>query len=137
MKHWTYPLIGLPWEPLADGPHSFYCWGLVRYVAKLRLGLDMPMVQVGGEHNVPAIKQAAREGGWRQVEGEQLENDIVMMASATGRHVGYMVAVDTRLMLLHCNGRMTQRGPVGNVMLQQLRHVACDGYGQFETWRRA
>jgi len=71
------------------------------------------------------------------VEGDQVENDIVMMVGATGRHVGYVVDVASRLLLLHCNGRMTERGPVGGVMLQPLRDVACDGYGQFEIWRRA
>ncbi|MEO8153555.1 MAG: hypothetical protein ABI605_10835 [Rhizobacter sp.] len=136
MKHWAYHLVGLPWAPGAEGPQAFDCWGLVRFAVRLKLGIEMPVVQVGGEHNVAAIAQAAQAGGWRLVDAAPSEDDIVLMRSVAGRHVGFMASAAGRLLLLHSNGRLTAKGPCGGVMLQQLRDVACDGYGSFETWRR-
>lgn len=140
-KHWAAPLIGLPWEPGAQGPNAFDCWGLVRHVFRIRYGIDMPQVQVGDfaeGDNVAALKRAAAVSGWKRIEaGAPQDGDVVLMQGPVGRHVGVMIASIRGLRLLHADGHMTARGPVGSVVAVPLDDAKAGGYGQVEIWRLA
>lgn len=141
MKHWATHLIGLPWKPGAEGPRAFDCWGLVRYVFRLRFGIEMPDVQRGDfvETNAGAIFEAATVSGWRHVpDAEPEADDIILMRREVDgkRHVGVMIASSQGLRLLHSDGHLTSRGPVGSVVSVPLKTATEDGYGDFEVWRK-
>jgi hypothetical protein len=127
MTHWAASLIGMPWVPPA------HCWWVVCEFFRRRHDIVMP----GHAAGVPALLEAARRSGWRRAEGPPQEDDIVMLSGAGGRHVGVMVVIDERLLLLHSNGHMTPRGPVGGVVLQSLQEAASGGYGDIELWRKS
>ena len=130
--HWAADLIGLPWEVGAQGPDAYNCFGLVREAVRRALGVEMPLVDVedGSADNVQAIKRAADAGGWRLVGGlAPAEHDIVLMHGPDGRHVGFMVRADGRLLLLH-----SMEG--AGVVAQPLHDVAAAGFQGFEVWRR-
>lgn len=125
--HWASPLVGEPWTPQRN------CWWLVREVFRRRHGLSMPEHAAG----VPALLEAARGNGWARAEGEPRPDDVVVMAGPTGRHVGVLVEANGGMLLMHSNGHMTDRGPVGAVVLQSLQDAASGGYEDFELWRKS
>src|SRR6185369_1666488 len=132
-KHWAAGLIGRPWTPDEN------CWWLVRHVFRTRYGVEMPDIVVrefGEAENVAAIKRAASASGWRPADGEPRDGDVVLMrGSLLGkRHVGVMIDTSQGLRLLHSDGFMTARGPVGSVAAQPLRDVLASGYGEVELW---
>lgn len=149
MSHWAKDLIGRPWAPDGEGPASFSCWGLVRWVFRERYDIDMPPIKVGdfseGE-NVTAIKRAVTASGWKPHEGEPQDGDIVLMHGPKGRHVGVMVRMSRGLVLLHSSGCMTVKPrtlggdsrlpvPVGSVVAEPLAHALASGYSDVELWR--
>ena len=133
-EHWAAPLIGRPWQSLAEGPEAFDCRGLVRCVFREQRGMDVRALVPEIAHDARAILTAAAEQGWRSV-GRGLkalpqEWDIVTMTSADGPHVGVMIRADGPLLLLHCVG-----GRVGQVICQTPSQAAAQGFGRFEFWR--
>jgi cell wall-associated NlpC family hydrolase len=141
MSHWAAELIGRPWKPVAYGPDAFFCWGLVHYVFRTRLDIELPMVAVGEtlENNYQAIKRVQTDAGWRPCEGEpDQEFDIVLMWGPHGRHVGVMIQMSTGLVLLHAEGYLDDKlRPHGDVRAQRIRDLPRYGYSQIEIWRRA
>lgn len=134
--HWAAELIGRPYRRGAHGPDEFDCWGLVRFVFETVHHITMPVIEVGQGaaetiDNVIAIKRAAEVSGWRP-SGETVPavNDIVLMNSIEGRHVGVMVQANGVLLLLHCMERV-------GVCVQPLHDLACSGFHGFVFWRRA
>jgi cell wall-associated NlpC family hydrolase len=114
--HWASDYIGHPWTPETN------CWWLVRDAVKKRLGIDMP------EAPTDAIKS-----GWQKVD-EPRDGDILLCRDAfKRRHVG-MVIESNGLRLLHNDGHMTERGPVGSVQAPKLRDVEVS---DVEFWRPA
>lgn len=100
--------VGRPYQPGADGPSAFSCWGLVRHVFLSQLGIDMPMVSVHTEdaadaENVGAIKKAARVSGMRPMPAgtEPQAMDIVLMSRPGTLHCGVAVMANSRLHVLH------------------------------------
>ena len=134
MKHWALDLIGKPWREGACGPDAFNCWGLVQHVFLERLGIEMPQVdvtQADTPENAAAIRRASEVSGWRPSgDAAPKEDDIVLMMSPTGRHVGVMVRANGRLGLLH-----SLEG-VG-VCFQRLEDLPAHGFCRVEFWRRA
>jgi hypothetical protein len=135
--HWAAHLVGEPWTPERN------CWWLVCEFFRLRCGLAMPHVSVGdlSDHaldNVAAIKRTASSSGWRRIEGEPREDDVLVMTSPFHRrHVGVVVFADGALRMLHNEGRDTSRGPVGCVVAQPIEDALRDVCGPVEIWRRA
>lgn len=135
MTHWAAPLIGLPYRRGACGPDEFFCWGLVRWVFENIHGIQMPMVAIGQvedgtSDNVAAIKRAARVSGWRPSHTKcPEEDDIVIMTSIDGTHVGVMVRANGGLFLLHALEGV-------GVCLQSLPDLALLGFRDFNFWRR-
>lgn len=126
MKHWAYDLIGEPWTPRRN------CWWLVSECIRRRHSVEMPNALAGE----PALWAAAFGSGWRRVRGDTHEDDVVLMRGINGRHVGYITQLGPRLVVLHSNGRHGPWGPTGSVVVQSLHEVACDGYEEFELWRK-
>jgi cell wall-associated NlpC family hydrolase len=137
-KHWAYSLIGKPWAPGGTGPDSYDCWNLVRHVFATRYSIDMPEVR-GGDfgiiENVAALKHAAEVSGWRPADGEPRDGDIVLMVGPEGRHVGVMIETAKGPRLLHADGHMGTKGPVGSVVAVPLADAIAGGYSEVELWR--
>lgn len=128
-RHWAADLVGRAWTP------DYRCWDLVREVFLVRYGIEMPIVAVGEEGNESSILRASRVSGWVRAEGPAREGDIVLMDRAEGRHVGCMIDVRGRPMLLHNSGTMGADGrPRGGVICQPLADAA--GGRPVELWRR-
>jgi len=121
--HWAFELIGKPWAPDARGPDAFDCVGLVAWCMRARLGVDMP-----------SLAEVADGVKWHRVDGPWRENDVVLMQGAEGRHIGYVVDAG-RLGVLHAEGHLTARGPVGSVVFQTFEQATSGGYHRFELWR--
>lgn len=133
--HWATDLIGVPYGAGAAGPDAFDCWGLVRYVFRTVHGIDMPVVSVGrvgdeSADNVAAIKRAAEVSGWKPSSAtDAAENDIVLMNSPLGRHVGVMVRANGALLFLHAIEGL-------GVCVQPLADLSRMGFTGFTFWRR-
>lgn len=95
MRHWAASLIGRAWSPQRS------CWELVRHVYATRYGIKLPMVVIGSNDNLAALKQTIRIAGLKQVDEAPGEGDIIVMRSTTGLHAGVVIAVDGKLRLLH------------------------------------
>lgn len=137
--HWAAPLIGRPWEPGAEGPDAFDCWGLVRFVFRTQYGIEMPPVSVGVEGNVGAIKRAAEVSGWRLASAPAQAGDILLLrAPGKRRHVALVIDIGRRLAVLHANGYLQRDGrAVGCVERQSLGDLLAGGYRDPEFWRCA
>ena len=133
--HWAAELIGKPYQLGAQGPDAFDCWGLVRYAFEHAHGIVMPVIEVGrGDDptldNVLAIKRAAAVSGWKPcADRAPAENDIVLMNSIGGKHVGTMVRANGALLLLHAVERV-------GVCAQPLVDLQRTGFHGFVFWRR-
>lgn len=129
--HWAAHLIGRRWSP------EFRCWDLVREVFVIRYGVRMPIVAIGEEGNAAVIREASAVSGWVRANAPPIDGDIVLMQGPVGRHVGVMIAVGPRLLLLHNAGNMGADGvPRGAVIAQTLRDASAFGYHSFEFWRK-
>lgn len=128
MKHWASDLVGLRWTP------EFNCWQLVRRVFLERFCIAMPEHAAG----VLRLTTAAHESGWRPAAAPARADDIVLMRTLSKRrHVGVIVSVNRRTMVLHNDGCMMAAGPVGQVVLTSLAALREQGCRDFEFWRRA
>lgn len=131
-------LIGRPYARGAGGPEAFDCWGLVRFYFRAFRGIEFPEIFVRQAEqrlaNQQAIGEIAREVGWRPVDGSPRPraDDIVVLRSNVGRHVGVMVRDGSRVHLLHCEG--TAENPLPGVLFEPLEQVL-SRYTQPETWR--
>lgn len=132
MTHWAASLIGTPWT------EEHNCWWLVRHVFETQYGIRMPHIEVGERENNDAIHKAANVTGFRQFPGsDPVAGDIVLMRGPKGkRHVGVMIETLHGPRLLHSEGHMSERGPVGSVVAQPLRALVQEGYTNFEPWRK-
>lgn len=134
-EHWAKSLVGIPWTP----EHN--CWWLVRHVFETHYGVTMPNIQVGelrDVDNLAAIQEAAKATGFRPFpETPPQPGDIVLMRGPLGeRHVGVMIETNKGPRMLHSEGHMSLRGPIGSVVAQPLRDLVREGYTNFEPWRR-
>lgn len=136
--HWASQYVGKPWRKHARGPQEYDCWGLVQQLARRRLGVAMPDMQVGQQLNREAIFEAVRDIGWRKLEVGEVPraDDVLLMRNRAGdRHCGYMVQDGTKLRVLHADGHQTPSGPVGAVVSQTIEQAIAGGYREHEFWR--
>jgi cell wall-associated NlpC family hydrolase len=139
-SHWAASLVGRPWAPGAEGPDSFDCWGLVRYVFRARHGIVMPAVAIDSdseEVNVRAIKRASQVSGWRLVLGDPAPDDILLLRGFDGRrHVGIVIEAERRLRLLHANGSRLASGRCSGAVETPALADALLSFRSPESWRR-
>lgn len=64
--------VGRPYEPGAQGPDAFDCWGLFRWVQRAHFGRDVPLIVAADHEDGDALAalflQHAESGRWRRVE---------------------------------------------------------------------
>lgn len=68
-------LLSATYQPGAEGPTSFDCFGLTRYVQRLFFGRELP------------LDRAADRARWARVD-MPLDGDIVLMGSSGDQHIG-------------------------------------------------
>lgn len=121
--HWAAHYIGRPWTP------EFNCLGLVREVFAIRHDMAMP-------DEATEFLERAYCAGWRRVETHARVDDVVLMDTLNGKHIGVMIEANSRLGVLHNDGHLTERGPVGHVSFTTLATLLETGASGFEFWRR-
>jgi cell wall-associated NlpC family hydrolase len=126
MNHWAAHYVGKDWDPRADGPDAFSCWGLVRSFYRTEHGIALPFVAVGqaDENNVRAIKQAAQVSGRRRVDRHPRDGDIVVLPLPLEVHAGLVALANGKLCLLESSR--------GRGVTLTTWHEAVQG--QFELW---
>jgi len=104
MKHWAVDYIGKPWVKDAEGPDSFNCWSMVRFIYREQLGVDLPVVDVDAL-NLLAVARAFRDseayGDWAKVDQPQDFDGVAMSHAKDPHHVGIWLDVDGGG-VLHC-----------------------------------
>lgn len=133
MTHWAEQYIGLPWEPGAQGPDAFNCWGLVRHVQLQHFGRELPLIGVD-EQDIQAVNAAfsthAEFSRWQQV-GAPVEGDCVISKGAPDKpdHVGIYVEAG--------GGRILQSVCGAGVIAAPMRAMRMLGWQHIEYWRFA
>lgn len=136
MSHWALPLIGKRWEAGADGPDTFDCWGLVRYVQRQQRGLILPPLNIGQiqtDEQVKGLYDLVRRSQWfdQPPGAPEREFDIVLTRSREGPHVGVVIEVDRQLRVLHAIGNPEKPGTVIHSEMSALR----EHWGRVKLWR--
>lgn len=130
--HWAFPLIGKPYQLGAQGPDAFDCWGLVRWAFVNHLGVpDMPAIDVGSTQNLLAIRHAAGVSGWHPIADKKPKvNDVALMDSIDGKHVGIVARANGGLGLVHAY----ELAGVTFTALNDLKYL---GFKNFSYWRKS
>lgn len=137
-KHWAAFLVGKEYSDgtngkSTDGPDTFNCWGLVRWVFINVFGIAMPVISVGAsaESRADAIRQVEDASGWRPcLDSLPRDRDILLMWSDSGRHVG---------LALHVNGGMHMLHAIEGtgVILTPFHELWALGMRDVTLWRKA
>lgn len=95
--HWALQYLGMPWVSGHDGPDSFDCWGLVRYIQKQHFNRHVSAIAVDAE-NIHAVVQEftgnAELARWRKVV-HPVEGDCLLLSqNKQPTHVGIWLDVD-------------------------------------------
>lgn len=95
--HWAFNYLGLPWVSGHEGPTSFDCWGLVRYVQKQHYGRDLSSIHVDAD-NVRAVVHAFNgndeRNRWHKVDAPKDGDCLLLSQSEEPTHVGVWLDVD-------------------------------------------
>jgi len=107
-EHWINGLIGKPWESGKDGPFSFDCWGLCRFVQWEHYDRILPMVNVEAINLREVVKNIGghpERARWYQVERPVDGGLVEMWRSENPDHIGIWVDVEGGG-VLHCLQRL-------------------------------
>jgi len=104
--HWATKYIGRPWVKDGDGPDEFNCGGLVRYLYRERLGIEVPTVDVDALSLLSVAKLLKdKDGGlhkdWVKVEAPKDMDAVELSHAKDPHHVGLWLDVDGGG-VLHC-----------------------------------
>ncbi len=129
-EHWAkqYIITHRPWVNGAQGPDSFDCWGLVRYVYKHHFNIILPTFDIDA-NCLKAVALAIADGQqhWQQVESPK-DGDVVLLAHAKyPSHIGIWLDVD-RGGVLHCVRK-------AGVVFSDLIKLRLSGWGHIEYYR--
>lgn len=96
-------LLGRPYERGGQGPDTFDCYGLARYLQRELWGLDMPAFYMPGEAGrftiAGAISAHPERKNWIEVARPK-DGDLVSMAKQNlGYHIGQYVALEGGLIV--------------------------------------
>jgi cell wall-associated NlpC family hydrolase len=131
-EHFATQYIGRPWRAGARGPNSFDCWGLVWYIYKTHLGVDLPNFRGLDPVSDPLlcakkINDQAHGPDWSPLPKPE-DMCVVAMGIRYLTHVGLYLAVDNGL-ILHCTYRQ-------QVVAESPRQIAVAfRFGRMEHYR--
>jgi len=95
--HWAINYLGMPWHSGHEGPHSFDCWGLVRYVQKQHFNLDVPSIIVDANDIRSVVKEFCTSNErlrWHAVTNMREGDCLLMSQSKEPTHVGVWIDAD-------------------------------------------
>lgn len=108
-------LIGKPWVAGSDGPDEFDCWGLLAWVYRQHLGIELnrpPGLDVHQIRSAAAeILKAQAERLWIDVKRPEPFDAVGMGHGHMITHVGVWLPIDAGT-VLHCSR------PQGGVVMQ-------------------
>lgn len=144
-QHWCSAHIGKPWALGHEGPASFDCWGLARYVQQAHYSRALPQLQVASTNppdgQIRALLGLMRRGGWEMLQDWKTmrDGDLLRMQGQAGPHIGVAVMVGPYpVTVLHCLGAVDVEGRShGAVERAETRQLVSEGFGQFQAWRWA
>lgn len=103
MAHWATQYIGKKWVPCGRGPDEFDCWGLVWWVNRMHLGIELPEYPNIDPALHLTVAQKINEGAaqpeWTQ-EATPLDGYTVALSrNRIYHHVGIYAGVDGGLVI--------------------------------------
>jgi len=95
--HWAIEYLGKPWQSGKDGPDTFDCWGLVRYVQRRHFNLELPEIRVDADNlsaTVQAFSSHAERQRWSAVIAPNEGDCLLLSQHKAPTHVGVWLDVD-------------------------------------------
>jgi len=93
------------YQPGAEGPDTYDCWGLVRAVEREHYGRELPVVPVevyeGGRGTHAVIRGILESHGWHCAAAPRDGDGVVMRRPTGDLHVGVWLEIDGGR-VLHC-----------------------------------
>lgn len=126
---WPLELIGKPWKAGARGPDSFDCWGLLAWVYKSRLGLDLPLMAELDPKNLQAVSSAfvAISRGWQELKRPRDLCAVAMSQNKAIHHVG--IWIESEKGVLHAMEKSC-------VIFQPLHSLASSGFQTIKFYQK-
>lgn len=132
--HWSTAYLGKKWVSGARGPNEFDCWGLVRWIYKKQLGIELPEFPGVEAKDTEAVAAMIHEhtcvGPFAQ-EWHRLSKPVDMCAVAMGQndltHCGIYLVTDGGLVL--------HTAEQHNVVAQPIKLLRMLGYSQIEFYQ--
>jgi len=126
--HWAVEHISKPWVCNTAGPDTFDCWGLVRWVYKNVLGVDLPEMPHIRPHEWLKIARAIKHQNLFEEASTPKEYDVVAMGKCKDcHHVGVYTEADGGG-IVHC-----EEGT--GVVFMSMSSVRANGYTQLKFLR--
>lgn len=123
---WVRKYLGTPWELGAVGPAKFDCWGLLRDVYRLQLGIDLPAHQIEldsiGSAYGEFVKATNSGTLWAETQQPRHLDAVALGVGRKVHHVGVFLAVDGGL-VLHCAKPVTVATPLNRLPLLGYRLI--------------
>lgn len=103
---WYEELMGRPWENIANPPKTFNCGELVRYVHKLRFGIETNPILADGNKIRECIRNMSMPEFYDLVPCDYTKRrpfDIALLTRRVRRdHIAVLVQTPQGLQFLHC-----------------------------------
>ena len=122
--HWSTALVGLPYQVGAAGPDAFDCWGLLCYIYKEQLGVELdryPHLNFFSKKDfMRQIESAVSIGGdWEELRKPTNLCAVGLSANNRIHHIGIYLSNDSGC-ILH-----SKAGP--GVIIQSLASIRASG----------
>lgn len=125
--HWAIEYIGKPWENGGRGPVAFDCWGLLWFIYRKNLGIELPSYPNTDAKGLTLVRQLIKDeasgGDWKRIA--QPVNYCGVRLSPS--HVGIYLATDGGLILHAADGH--------NVVAQSVRVLQASGFKSLEFFQ--
>lgn len=131
-------LVGAPYLEGSDGPGSFDCYGLARFIYGSCGLTDLPSLlrpqgqAACGEAIARALAEHPELKSWYSVQEPQ-DFDVAVMANVAERrrHIGVCARLKGEFWIVHA-----QDAPVNRVLLDDLPSLQAKGFNRIEFYRR-
>lgn len=129
--HWACRYIGKKWVSGARGPDTFDCWGLLWWIYKEHLGIELPSYPNVDPLDTFVVshllRQAAGNGQWHRLESPLDNCAVAMSRNREFHHVGIYLEVDGGMVLHAADG--------ANVIAQTSNGLKAAGFNRLEYFR--
>jgi len=98
MMHWAFQYLGLPWVSGHEGPNSFDCWGLVRYVQKHHFNRELSSITVDADNIRAVVKEFNNNNErnqWQLVDQATDGDCLLLSQNKEPTHVGVWLDIDS------------------------------------------